>query len=250
MSLRFQSLVRRSRHARSRPSGFTLLELLTVIAIIGILIAILIPVVANVRRSAANTTCLNKLRVLYQGIAIFTADRGSIPRANGDTYSTDPLLQAGRSWRAALIGGGTLAEAKGTSSNTNDWASENFDVFTCHAHMDYYQDQFNYPPGKLVSTYTMSNIATSYHFPKFSFFNRPDRTMLIADGAVPDSKGQFTAASQGAKPDVNAHNGHANIGFADGHVESRTADQIPDDPGSTLKPGVNDAAFYFWRARP
>jgi len=249
MPSRFQSPVRRSRPARSRPSGFSLLELLTVIAIIGILAAILIPVVANVRRSAANTTCLNKLRVLYQGIAIFTADRGSIPRANGDTNSTDPLLQAGRTWRAALIGGGTLAEARGSSANPNDWQSQNFDVFTCHPHMDYYQDQFNYPAGQLVSTYTMNNIATSYHFPKFSFFTRPDRTMLIADGAAPDASGLFNAATQGGKPDVNAHNGHANMAFADGHVESRKDADIPDNTEPVLKPGQNEQVYYFWRTR-
>ncbi|MFA6285891.1 MAG: prepilin-type N-terminal cleavage/methylation domain-containing protein [Opitutaceae bacterium] len=249
MSSPFHFPVRCPRHAWRGRRGFTLIELLTVIAIIGILLAILIPVVANVRRSAANTTCTNKLRTLYQAITIFTADRGSIPRAAGDSYSTDPLLQAGRTWRAALIGGGTLAEAKGTSSNPNDWQSENFEIFTCRSHMDYYQDQFSYASGSRVSTYTMSNIATSYHFMKFAFFTRPDRTMLIADGAVPDSKGQFTAASQGAKPDVSAHNGHANMAFADGHVESRKDADIPANTEPVLKPGQNDGIYYFWRSR-
>lgn len=234
-----------------RRRAFTLVELLTVIAIIAILAAILIPTVGKIRRGAANTTCLNKLRVLYQGIAIFTADRGSIPRASGeqqDGYTNDPLLYK-RTWRAALIGSGAIPEARGVSANPNDWASENFEIFTCRSHMDYYQGRFDYPSGSRVSTYMMSNIATSYHFPRFSFFTRPDRTMLIADGVTPDAKGVFNYATSGEKPDVNAHDGKANIAFADGHVESRTAAEIPDNTELTLKPGQNEQVYYFWRAR-
>lgn len=64
--------------------AFTLIELLTVIAIIGILAAILIPVVGAVRESARNAHCMSNLRQIAIGIAAGTADNSdrfiNIPR--------------------------------------------------------------------------------------------------------------------------------------------------------------------------
>lgn len=61
-------------HSGSFRAAFTLIELLTVIAIIGILASILIPVVGRVRESARVSQCVVHLRDLGTGAHVYAGD--------------------------------------------------------------------------------------------------------------------------------------------------------------------------------
>ncbi|AHF90406.1 N-terminal cleavage protein [Opitutaceae bacterium TAV5] len=75
-----------SRFARRPRSAFTLIELLTVIVIIGILAAIIIPVTVKVRSSARRVQCVSNLRQIGIGIANYVTDnKGILP---GATYTS------------------------------------------------------------------------------------------------------------------------------------------------------------------
>ncbi len=65
----------------NRKAAFTLIELLTVIAIIGILAAILIPVVSAARESARNSVCQSNLRQWHTAMMLFAEDhQGHLPK--------------------------------------------------------------------------------------------------------------------------------------------------------------------------
>ena len=68
-----------------RHHGFTLVELLIVIAIIGVLVGLLMPAVSNARESARKTACASNLRQLGAALMAYGADNDrKIP------YFTDP----------------------------------------------------------------------------------------------------------------------------------------------------------------
>jgi prepilin-type N-terminal cleavage/methylation domain len=73
-------------------AAFTLIELLTVIAIIGVLAAILIPVVGRVRQSARTAHCIKNLQNIGAAFQLYAADnKGLYPALRWRSQDADRL---------------------------------------------------------------------------------------------------------------------------------------------------------------
>jgi prepilin-type N-terminal cleavage/methylation domain-containing protein/prepilin-type processing-associated H-X9-DG protein len=95
-------------HLDAHPSAaFTLVELLTVIAIIGVLAAIIIPTAGAVRKAAHNTLCKSNLRQWGVAMQLFTNDSKQRPIPYEGGPNNDYIT-----WNSAANGVGNAANAQ------------------------------------------------------------------------------------------------------------------------------------------
>jgi prepilin-type N-terminal cleavage/methylation domain-containing protein/prepilin-type processing-associated H-X9-DG protein len=96
----------RPRHADLSSRAFTLLELLVVISIIGILAALLLPVLSTSKQKGQSIYCLNNGRQMITALTLYAGEYGDLFPPNPDDGNTIP----GHNWCSGKAGRGGSGE--------------------------------------------------------------------------------------------------------------------------------------------
>lgn len=85
-----------------RRLGWTLVETLVSVGILGVLLSLILPAVQQVRESAARTKCLNRLRQLGVGLHAYESVNGRLPPRRRDRLGTG-TPEAALGWMALIL---------------------------------------------------------------------------------------------------------------------------------------------------
>ena len=106
--------------ARRNQKGFTLVELMVVVVIIGVLVAIAVPIFGTVQDNARNKASLADHRVVVGAVQMFQAgtDDGSLPTVEADIhdYLADGALPTGTTFAYAAGTGVTIVSTSTAST--------------------------------------------------------------------------------------------------------------------------------------
>ena len=217
---------------RERESAFTLIELLTVIAIIGILAAILIPVVGSVRESARSSQCISNLRQIHTAFILYADDNeGRLPYGgNRNEVRFSDQLHSNLRWNGAIFP--YMAETRNMSSDARraylfDFAQNAPTVFRCLSAGDDHQG-YHYKSNIRVTPQNQQR-----HVSRFE-----STVVLVADGGGSDGPANGFKIDPASARDLFAsngvsfrHNGSTNVVFMGGNVSRVKREELP--PAST-----------------
>jgi prepilin-type N-terminal cleavage/methylation domain-containing protein/prepilin-type processing-associated H-X9-DG protein len=194
--------------------GFTLIELLTVIAIIGILAAILIPVVGKARESARTAQCVGNIRGAGLGVLAYINDNDfTLLAFRGGEPSTTI-------WARLLADKGYFEPRnEALFCPTGDQRGLDLSV----AHWFWFTYGLNMFDSRATSTTETGTNANAY-FMNFNQIEDSSRYLLLADSYWQASRRQvFRLWADTHNPNGGIqlrHGGKANAFFLDGHVEA------------------------------
>jgi prepilin-type N-terminal cleavage/methylation domain-containing protein/prepilin-type processing-associated H-X9-DG protein len=225
--------------------AFTLIELLTVIAIIGILAAILIPVVGSVRHSARSAQSLSNLRQIGLVTALYANDNSDrfpfLNRSPTNIDSSDQFF-----WPQALE---VLLFNWDRHASTPQQKHEIFIDPTVESGMghpisDYGANMF------LFSDANPANPARATTQYRMSFIEEPSKIAMVVTARGPNDRAswytqtrQFASGeSPGNVPDARLNSGNVGAVFVDGHVEAIPRSEIFDD--RIARRSLFDPSYY------
>lgn len=204
-----------------RRTAFTLTELLVCIAIIGILAALIFPIIGRVKGNALKVQCSSNLRQCGTGIQLYAIDNRGFAPSNGWTSAIQPYLSG-----TAVINYANIQSKFPTSCPSLPYDDSVYgrSTYSLNSWLDTDHNNKN-ADGTYTWIMPLRNVEA------------PSRKIMLFDGILASSDGGVNANSNWAYNAVKGlhfidfrHSGSvANILFVDGHVAALKSADIYDE---------------------
>jgi prepilin-type N-terminal cleavage/methylation domain-containing protein len=156
-----------------RELGFTLLELLVVIAVIAILAALLFPAINNAKAKARQTACSNNLRQINLGIHMYSDDSSDAAPSPGTAAATTNLVSLYSGYKRLMK---SYVGLNGTSSPGDR-------LFACPA--DTFFPSYVLPDINLPASYVRQSLHShpAFDYSSYAFNGGDNKTRTFAAGS-------------------------------------------------------------------
>jgi type IV pilus assembly protein PilA len=129
--------LRRMREKRANGErGFTLIELLVVVVIIGILVAIAVPMYLNYRKGAANRSAQADIRAAVSSVEQFYTENSNVYPVTGDNTTAGSKMILGTTTTSSSGAGGVTQTVPVSAGNTISFKNNTTSYVICGQNAD------------------------------------------------------------------------------------------------------------------
>lgn len=216
---------------------FTLIELLTVIAIISILASLLLPALANAQRKAQQIACVGNLKQLHAAMMMYAQSNG---------YRLPPYIQnslyghGGTNWARYLLE--YYDDTRLLDCPTSPQAPPDNTVEALHLYDGNYAWNYDGTQGNRGPLFSLVTQPSEGYL----FCDSGDQCLIYNANSWTNLMEELDLDWDSRSEGPNRHNNRINVAFVDGHVDALALLQFLSVPNDS-----NTAPWYIeWQTSP